>query len=265
MARELWGRTEQDGRLRHMQQKLGATEVNNVSSTSKRSRRRRGRFIAAAVLMVAATTTMAGQAQAKTTATCTLTAPYRVVIGQPYKEYKLYTSGVCSLGGNAWAAWDLIHPTQGDQGGAYFGSVGSGNNQDNWDVYDSHTIGLHTWRPYAAYDNNYNQLSQNTVQSDIRLATAAWISSKRTRDVVTLTGTSLLYSTGSNNYFKRSAKGAFQYKERGTTTWKGLKAVTTNSAGVATMSYRYGKTRDYRFVLYTTPVSWDQASATTTR
>jgi Tol biopolymer transport system component len=68
---------------------------------------------------------------------------------------------------------------------------------------------MHTWRPSGAYDNNYNQLSQNTVQSDIRLATAAWISSKRTRDVVTLTGTSLLYSTGSNNYFKRSAKGAF--------------------------------------------------------
>lgn len=120
---------------------------------NERSCRRTGRFIAAAMLMVAATATTVGEAQAKTTATCNLTAPYRVVIGQPFREYKLYGS----------------------------------------------------------------------------------------------------------------AKGAFQYKERGTTAWKGLKAVTTNSAGSATMSYRYGKTRDYRFVLYTTPVSWDQASATTTR
>ena len=31
------------------------------------------------------------------------------------------------------------------------------------------------------------------------------------------------------------------------------------------MAYTYSKTRDYRFALYTTPVSWDQASAITTR
>jgi hypothetical protein len=238
---------------------------NNDSSASTKSRRWPGRFIAAAVLMVAVTATIPGQAQAKTTATCNLTAPYRVVIGQPYKEIKLYASGICSLGANAWAAWDLIHPSQGYQGGALFGTPLGGSNQDSWDLYSFHTIGLHTWRPSDAYDNNSNPVSQNTVQSDIRLATAAWITSKRTSDVVTLTGTSLLYSTGSDAYFKRSAKGAFQFKERGTTTWKGLKAVTTNSAGVATMAYRYSKLRDYRFVLYTTSISWDQASATTTR
>jgi hypothetical protein len=44
-----------------------------------------------------------------------------------------------------------------------------------------------------------------------------------------------------------------------------LKAVTTNQAGEVTMAYRYSKTRDYRFALYSTPISWDLASATTTR
>jgi hypothetical protein len=242
--------------------------MNNDSPTSIRSRRRTVRFITAAVLMVAATIAVQAQAtqatQAKTTATCNLRAPYRVAIGQHYKAYTLYASNVCSLG-SAWSAWSLYHPTQGFQDVAAFGSGFSGTNQDIWDVYDWHTIGLHTWRPSGAYDNASNPLSQNTLQADIRLAAAAWISSKRTRDVVTLTGTSLLYSTTSETYFKRSAKGVFQYKERGTAAWKGLKAVTTNSAGVATMSYRYSRTRDYRFVLYTTPVSWDQASSTTTR
>jgi hypothetical protein len=217
--------------------------------------------VVTAVLMLAASAFAAPSANARTTATCSLTAPYRVVIGQPYKEFKLYASSVCSLNGGS-SGWDLIHPSQGSQGGAYFFG---GTAQESWDVYDFHTIGLHSWRPSGAFDGASNPLTQNTPQSDIRLATAAWISSKRTSDVVTLTGTSLLYSTGSDSYFKRSAQGAFQFKERGTTTWKGLKAVTTNSAGVATMSYRYSRTRDYRFVLYTTPVSWDQASATTTR
>ncbi|MEV6286632.1 hypothetical protein [Kribbella sp. NPDC051770] len=210
--------------------------------------------LAAGVVLIAA-----APASAQATAVCNLTAPYRVVIGQPYKEFTVYASGVCSVTGTS--GWDLIHPSQGSQGGAYF----SGGNRQSWDVYDFHTIGLHTWRPSGAFDNNSNPLTQNTVQSDIRLATAAWISSKRTADVVTLTGTSLVYSTDYDKYYKRSAKGAFQFRERGTTTWKGLKGVTTSSAGVATMAYRYSKTRDYRFVLYTTPVSWDQASATTTR
>jgi hypothetical protein len=235
--------------------------MNDKQSTSTKSRRWRGRVTAAAIAVIATTAIAPGQADAQTTATCNLTAPYRVVIGQPFKEIRLYASGVCSLGGG-WSAWDLIHPTRGEQDIVIFGN---GTNYASWDLYSYHTIGLHTWRPSGAYDSSSNQLSQNTVQSDIRLATAAWITSKRTSDVVTLTGTSLLYSTGSDVYFKRSAAGAFQFRERGTTTWKALKSVRTNSAGVATMAYRYSKLRDYRFVLYTTPISWDQASAVTTR
>jgi hypothetical protein len=83
--------------------------------------------------------------------------------------------------------------------------------------------------------------------------------------VVTLKGTSLLYSVTNDNYFKRSAGGVFQFRERGTTTWKNLKAVTTNSAGEATMAYTYSPTRDYRFSLYSTAISWDLGSAVTTR
>ena len=83
--------------------------------------------------------------------------------------------------------------------------------------------------------------------------------------MVTLKGTSLLYSVSKNVFFKRSASGVFQYRDRGTTTWKNLKAVTTNTAGEATMAYRYSPVRDYRFALYSTSISWDLASATTTR
>ena len=43
------------------------------------------------------------------------------------------------------------------------------------------------------------------------------------------------------------------------------KSVTTSSSGQVTMAYRYSKTRDYRFALYSTPISWDLGSAVTTR
>jgi hypothetical protein len=241
-----------DGRVRRQ----GEIDMKQFKSTARRVA---GAFVAGA-LVVAGGISSAGTAQARTTASCVLTAPYRVVIGQPYKQINLYASGVCSLNGG-WSSWDLYHPSQGLQEIAYFG----GSNRDYWDLYSDNKIGRQTWRPAGAYDGGSTSLSQNTVYSDVRLATAAWITSKRTQTVVTLTGTSLLYSPTSNSYFKRSAGGVFQFRERGTTTWKNLKAVTTNSAGTATMSYKYSKTRDYRFALYTTPISWDQVSAPTTR
>jgi hypothetical protein len=168
-------------------------------------------------------------------------------------------SGPCAPVG--YASWFAYHPSQGSQDSALF----SNTTVQIWDVYSFHTIGLHTWRPSSAWDAAYVDQLQNTPVSDIRLAAGAWIASSRKGSVVTLTGTSLLYSTGSDKFFKRSAAGVFQFRERGTTTWKNLKSVRTNSVGVVSMSYIYSKTRDYRFALYSTPISWDLASATTTR
>jgi hypothetical protein len=196
---------------------------------------------------------------AQAAGSCTLHAPTRVAIGRPYIGLTMTMSGDCANGG--WGAWDLYHPTQGLQDIAFF----DGQTTDVWNVYDYHTIGLHTWRPAAAYDGASNPVTQNTVNSDVRLAAGAWISSSRSGAVVTLKGTSLLYSTSTDKYFKRSAGGVFQYRERGTTTWRNLKSVWTSSAGEVTMKYTYSKVRDYRFALYSTPISWDLGSAVTTR
>ncbi len=64
---------------------------------------------------------------------------------------------------------------------------------------------------------------QNNVPVTVKLAAGAWISSSRKADVVTLKGTSLLYSVTNNNYFKRSAGGVFQFREKGQTNWQTLK------------------------------------------
>jgi hypothetical protein len=198
-------------------------------------------------------------ATTRATGTCVLHAPTRVAIGRPYVGLQLTMSGPCLPSG--YASWDLYHPSQGFEEIAIFDKTST----DYWDVYNWHHIGVQTWRPSSAWDGADVEQAQNTVQVDIRLATGAWIASSRTGSVVTLKGTSLLYSTSSNSYFKRSAAGVFQFRERGTTTWKNLKSVWTNSAGVVSMSYIYPKTRDYRFALYSTPVSWDLGSAVTTR
>jgi hypothetical protein len=219
------------------------------------------RALAALASAAALTATVAAVApSAQADGTCDLHVTSRVAISRPYVGIPISMSGDCTDGG--WANWDLYHPTQGFQDMAYF----DGTTTEIWDVYDWGTqIGKQTWRPDVAYDWDSNELIQNSPVTDVRLATGAWIASSRSGSVVTLTGTSLLYSTSTDRFFKRSAGGVFQYRERGTTTWKNLKSVWTSSTGTTTMRYTYSGTRDYRFALYSTPISWDVGSATTTR
>jgi hypothetical protein len=192
-------------------------------------------------------------------ASCTLSAPTRVAIGKPSVLLPLRISGACAQTGGQ-AVWDLDYPGPDSQQHGFIGTDGG-----IWPFNDEMPVGQYVWRTQFAYDPSGNTLSQNTVTSTAKLAAGAWISSKRVGDVVTLNGTSLLYSVTTNSYFKRSASGVFQFRERGTSTWKNLKSVTTNSSGQVTMAYRYSKTRDYRFALYSTSISWDLGSAVTTR
>jgi hypothetical protein len=193
--------------------------------------------------------------------TCTLSAPTRVAISKPYLPLPTKVTGTCATSPNSLSGWELTHPSK----GPVLDLVFDNTTTDTWEVYSDDPIGIQSFSPLGSWDGADNPLTQNTPTTTVKLAAGAWISSSRTGDVVTLKGTSLLYSVSKNIFFKRSASGVFQYRDKGTTTWKNLKAVTTNSAGEATMAYRYTPTRDYRFALYSTSISWDLASATTTR
>ncbi|ADB30229.1 hypothetical protein Kfla_1125 [Kribbella flavida DSM 17836] len=191
---------------------------------------------------------------------CNLSAPTRVAISRPYLELPIRISGNCTAAGST-SYWVLTHPSRGPVNEVGFEDTTT----YPWDILSDDPIGVQKFVADGAWDPADQPLTQNSPTTTIKLAAGAWISSTRTADVVTLKGTSLLYSVSKNIFFKRSASGVFQYRDRGTTTWKNLKAVTTNSAGEATMAYRYTPLRDYRFALYSTSISWDLASATTTR
>jgi hypothetical protein len=201
----------------------------------------------------------ASAAPATATAGCTLSVSTRVAIGKPSVAVPQKLTGACGQPGG-FAVWDLDYPDPRSQQYAFAGVSSS-----NWFFTDDLPIGQYVWRTQSAEDPSGNPLTQNTVTTTAKLAAGAWISSKRVGDVVTLNGTSLLYSVTTNKYFQRPAAGVFQFRERGTTTWKALKSVQTNSRGQVTMAYRYSKVRDYRFALYSTPISWDLGSAVTTR
>jgi hypothetical protein len=195
--------------------------------------------------------------------TCNLSIPTRVAVGQPVLTLFGKVSGTCNTP-TAKSGWLLNHPSKGDVNEVVFDKdykYGDGS----WYIPDTHPIGSMVFNGEGSFNADQTTNTQNRVAVTVKLAAGAWISSSRTADVVTLKGTSLLYSTSTNSYFKRSAGGVFQFRERGATTWKTLKSVYTNSKGEVTMAYRYSKTRDYRFSLYSTSISWDLGSAVTTR
>ncbi|MGL5928637.1 MAG: hypothetical protein ACRCY8_06860 [Dermatophilaceae bacterium] len=218
--------------------------------------------VLAALAAAAASIGLAASTAAPATAAadCTLSVTSRVAISRPYLELPVRAAGACTQP-DGLAFWELVHPTQGPDNGVFF----EGSPSSTFEVYSFSAIGTMRWTPGLAYDGTGSELDQNTTYTTVKLAAGAWISSARTGDVVTLRGTSLLYSVDNDVFFKRSAGGVFQYRDIGTTQWKTLKSVWTTSSGTATMSYRYSKQRDYRFALYSTPISWDVGSATTRR
>jgi hypothetical protein len=203
-------------------------------------------------------------AKAQAAGTCNLSVTNRVALGRPLTIIPGKITGDCVRPGNS-SGWNLTHPSKGivnfiawdDRDPDYDGT---------WWLSSADPIGIQTFK--AGGSGNYNDqvtYTQNSAPVTVKLAAGAWISSSRTADVVTLKGTSLLYSVSNNNYFKRSAGGVFQFREIGQTNWQTLKSVWTNSKGEVTLAYRYSKTRDYRFSLYSTSISWDLGSATTRR
>ena len=202
----------------------------------------------------------AAKAGATAAGTCNLSIPSRVAIGKPYLALQGKVTGTCTAPNSA-SAWQLVHPSLGPGPVLPFDNA----NSAPWDVTSDYPLGRMTWRGIGAVDAANNPLTQNAPVSTVKLAAGAWISSSRTADVVTLKGTSLLYSVSTNKYFKRPAGGVFQFREIGSTTWQTLKSVYTNKYGEVTLSYRFSKTRDYRFSLYSTSISWDLGSATTRR
>jgi hypothetical protein len=197
--------------------------------------------------------------------TCNLSVPTRVAIGRP--ELMLYgkLSGTCAANPDPQSGWWLRHPSKGVVNEVVFDKdyeFGDGS----WYVPADHPIGVQEFYGVGSTNPDGSANTQNKVSVTVKLAAGAWISSSRTGDVVTLKGTSLLYSVSTNSFFKRSAAGVFQFREQGSTTWQTLKGgLWTNSKGEVSLSYKYSKVRDYRFALYSTPISWDLGSAVTTR
>lgn len=184
---------------------------------------------------------------------CSIVAPTRVVMDQPYREVVLRISSDCGAAGLDWATWHIIHPSRGLSEVAAF----DGNTVDYWDFYDwSEGPARYTVRPSAAYDTDYNSIEQNTAYIDVKLGSRLSGTVTRSNGRMTFSMYARTYSPRLSGWYKRAyAKVSLMHRAPGSGTWTWVKAGTTNSAGKVTLSVvpKYGA---YRLMVKETPTVW---------
>lgn len=213
-------------------------------------------FSAALTLPLVAGAALATAPSASAAAQCTLSAPAKVFIAKPYTEIKLRASGSCTWG-EGMGAWEGIHPNHGLVAFAFFDAKST----DAWDVYDWVKLGSYTWRPSGAYGQDYNELSQNSPKTSVRLGSWSYVGATRSGSRVTVKTQVNRYNPDTSRHTSyNKVPATIQYRTPGTSTWHNLKTVTSSSAGKASYTYTSTAKRDYRVVVKDSPSVWGSTS-----
>ncbi|TCN34878.1 hypothetical protein EV644_118128 [Kribbella orskensis] len=201
-----------------------------------------GLAVAGLTAIAAPTATAAG--------TCSAYIPSRVSIGQPYRGITIRAGSNCQSAQMDWAAWEAYHPTQGYQTSVLFDYPSF---SDTWDLYSwDAPLGRWQWRPAGAYDANSNEIYQyGPYYTDVRLSSYGRVTATRSGSrVVVRTAAARYWGAGEKFVGWAYARGQIQYRTPGTSTWRGLKDVYSNSSGTYSYTYPTSAARYYRVVLY---------------
>jgi hypothetical protein len=122
-------------------------------------------------------------------------------------------------------------------------------------------IGKVTWvgDAWGGLDASGNKVATLLpTATEIRLASSGGLTGGRKGTRTALASTAWYFNPTTNTYVRWAGrKLLLQYQEIGTTTWKGLAYVTTNSAGQVTYNYYPGRTRRYRLYVPASTSVWD--------
>jgi hypothetical protein len=183
---------------------------------------------------------------------CSVVAPTKVVLDAPYEEVVFRLASDCAASDQAYASWEIVHPSQGYAGGVIFES----NTVDYWDLYDFDGPARYTVRPSMAHDSNYDDLTQNTAAISVKLGSRLTATVSRSGGRLTFSAYASTYSPNANGWYRRAgAPLALMHLAPGSSTWSYVKAATTSSTGRATVSVipGYGQ---YRLMIKETDKVW---------
>jgi hypothetical protein len=217
------------------------------------------RFRSVVIAVVTALGVIAPATGAAAAGSCSIVAPTKVVLDQPYEEVPLRLAGDCATSDMRSAVWSAVHPTEGPSDFFFFDS---GDSADIWGFYEWEAgTARYTVRPEGASDTDYNDLIQNTPYITVKLGSRLSGTVTRSNGRMTFNAYARTYSPNLSDWYKRAyAKVSLMYRAPGSSTWTWVKAGTTNSAGKATLSV-VPRSGAYRLMIKETPTVWASYSS----
>ncbi|MFJ6132728.1 YggN family protein [Janibacter terrae] len=217
------------------------------------------RIAAAAALSLVPTVMVAAPSQAAYS--CSVTTPTKVSVTSQYRAVTAKFSSGC-LQYTDWGWWSVMHPTQGVTEMVEF----DGGSSDTIDWYDWNPVGTYTVRPEGAYDDNFNDVNQNTRTMTVRLGSRTAASSSRSGRYVTVRATATRYSTSAGTYRAWSgAKVSLRQKSCSSCSWKWVRSGTTDRYGRVSLKAYASTTRYWQIATVDTSNTWGKASTTLKR
>lgn len=227
------------------------------------------RTIAPAVILVAAglfATQPAEAAPQQATATCSLIAPSRLYIGAPNNNFVAKLASNCPATVHT-AVWKSTpNATMYPQGRLQF--LNHAREASFTVLGEVPPIGTIAWTPAGgATDLNGVKVADlGSATSVSKCSTAVALTGGRKGSRTALLTTVSYWRPNSSRYVRWANKQVLiQYQEIGTSTWKGLAYVTTNSVGQVTYNYYPNRTRRYRVYVAGTSSVWNAFSAMISR
>lgn len=217
------------------------------------------RMAAVAVLSLLPLAAAATPAQAARS--CGITVPSKVSVVSPYRTITArYSAGCMNYAESAW--WDVMHPTRGLQN--MFGFNGSSSESIDW--YDREPGGTYTVRADGAYDDNYNEMTQNSPKMAVKLGSRIAPSSSRAGRYVTVKATATRYSPSADGYRGwAGTKVVLRQKTCSSCSWKWVKSGKTDRNGRVSLTTYAGTKRSWQVATVDTSDTWGRASSTLQR
>jgi hypothetical protein len=194
---------------------------------------------------------------------CSVVLPSRLAVAAPYMRFTATLGSDCDATGKDWTAWDVDHSYYGPSDVLMFDT---GVSSSVWDFYDWDHLGGYVLRPSGAYDAGSNALTQNTVNTSVRLWSRLYLTSERSGSTVTLRTAASRY-TPSADGFRAWASTQVPVFSRtcSTCAWSYFRMLRTNINGRAWTSFTQSGTREYQARTGDINTTWGRSSAPTSR
>lgn len=192
---------------------------------------------------------------------CSPVTPSKVWVDRPYLEVPVSLGSNCYYAGVDYASWNVVHRYYGPQDIV----IMDGSDSDTWTFYDWDYLGGYDITPSNCWDADYNDISQGSAFTNVKLGSRVSVKAVRNGNYVTLTATGQRYIPDREGFGAwRGGKVSFESQVRGG-SWGYVKWLYLDASGHASTRVYAPNARYWHAKLNDSSNTWGRTSATVSR